>query len=749
MGNLLRQAITYSIACLYLLTASESLFGFDTQQDGRGAVNGIVTDFETDEPVGWTSILIEEVNRSAVAHEDGSFSFRNIPAGRYTLKTYRLGYENYTDRIIIAAGDTLDIVIKLKRSDYRSRDVEIRADRNTDELTRPVRTISGTELRQQLGRTLAETIVNEPGMSQRSMGSAPARPVLRGLGGDRLLILEDGNRTGDMSSSAPDHAVAIDPMNAERIEIIRGPASLIYGSNTLGGVINVSRGQIPTVLTEHLHGSGSLQLESVNTGAGTGFNIEGTSGNITARADLSARTASDIQTAKGSLDNTGINTISGSIGAGYINPWGVLGFSGNIFSSNYGIPGNFTGSHPNGVQIELVRRQLHAKLDYLPRLEVIKRIDFNFNYNYYFHKELEWSTDREIHDIVGAQYKLHTLNFNTLLRNNGWGPFSSGMIGLFGEFRDYTAGGFTFTPPVKEMGLALMAYQQAVTGRFTIDISARFDIRSVNPEEEIESRIIGLMRSRQFNGYSAGSRLTVEVNRWLDFGMNFMKTLRLPGIEELYSEGPHLPAYSYDTGNPELDAEEGFGLEVFAKIHSSAVKIDAAVFSNSVRNYLYPRNTGTESERRPLPVYQYSGDDVLMQGWELSYDILLLWNFSTSGTLSYVRGDLTEEDRPLPFIPPLTGKFDLEYNRRNFSVGTSLRTASGQNRLGDFEEPTAGYRVYDLFARYLFSSGKYLHTFTVGIDNLNDEDYRMHLSRVKSIMPEPGRNIKILYRVYF
>jgi iron complex outermembrane recepter protein len=745
----LKQAIIITVACFSFITAAKPLCAAESEQDSRGAVYGVITDAETDEPVGWTSVLIEEVNRTAVAHEDGSFSFRTIPAGQYTLRTYRLGYENYLQRINVTAGDTLNITIKLRRSVFRSREVEIRADRSTDELTRPVRTITGTELRQQLGRTLAETIVNEPGMSQRSMGSAPARPVLRGLGGDRLLILEDGNRTGDMSSSAPDHAVAIDPMNAERIEIIRGPASLIYGSNTLGGVINVSRGQIPTVLTEHLHGSGSLQLESVNTGVGTGFNIEGTEGKITARADLSARTASDIQTARGSLDNTAINTISGSVGAGYINPWGVLGLSGNIFSSNYGIPGDFTGSHPNGVHIELIRRQLHAKLDYLPQPEFLKRIDIGLSYNYYFHRELEWSTEREEHDIIGAQYKLHSLNFNTLIRNNSWGFFNSGMIGLFGEYRDYTAGGFTFTPPVRELGLAVMAYQQAVSGRVTFDLSARFDTRSVNPQQEVESRLIGLMRSRRFNGYSAGSRLTYEVSNWADVGMNFMKTLRLPGIEELYSEGPHLPAYSYDTGNPELDAEEGFGLEVFAKIHTGGLKIDAALFRNSISNYLYPRNTGTESERRPLPVYQYSGDDVLMQGWELSYELLLIWNLSTSGTLSYVRGDLKEDDRPLPFIPPLTGKFDIEYNRRNFSVGISLRTASSQNRLGEFEESTAGYSVIDLFARYMFSRGKYLHTFTVGVDNLTDEDYRMHLSRVKSIMPEPGMNIRILYRVYF
>jgi iron complex outermembrane recepter protein len=748
-----KQAILILVACflLYNLAGASSLSytEMDQDQETRGAIRGIVTDRQTGEPVGWASILLEEINRSAIAHEDGRFSFNNIPAGRYTLRTYRLSYENHIQEIIVSAGDTLALELRLMRHDFRSDAVVITAETPDDDLTRPERVISGTELRQQLGRTLAETIGNEPGMSQRSMGPAPARPVLRGLGGDRLLILEDGNRTGDMSATAPDHAVAIDPMNAERIELIRGPAALMYGSNTLGGVINVSRGQIPTVLSEHLHGSGSLQLESVNTGAGSGFNIEGSSGKISLRADLSGRMASDIETATGTLDNSSIETLSGSVGAGYIRSWGVLGLSGNLFSSSYGIPGNFIGSHPNGVRIEMIRRQLHAKADYLPGNKFYKRVDTGLNYNYYYHRELEWSSDSQAFDVIGSEFRLHTMNFTSLAHHNSWGPFRSGMFGVFGEFRDYASGGFTFTPPVREYALAAMLYQQARVARLTIDISARIDFRLTQPEEERESRLIGLMRSREFSGYSAGTRLTYEVNDWIDAGAGFMKTLRLPGLEELYSEGPHLPAYSYDIGNPELDTEEGYGLEIFSRFHLQRLRLEVAAFRNVINNYLYPRNTGLESERRPLPIYQYSGDDVIMSGWELNYDLDLFLNFSTSGSLSYVRGDLADEDRPLPFIPPLGGKINIQYNRADLTIGASVRIAAEQARVGEFEEPTDGYMVYDLFARYLFSSGKFLHTFSFGIDNLTDSDYRMHLSRVKSIMPEPGRNFKLLYRVYF
>jgi iron complex outermembrane recepter protein len=744
----LKQAILYVVVCL-LINTSLSGAGFSGQQAVRGTVSGVVTDIETGEAVGWASLLIEEINRSAVAHEDGTFLFRNIPPGRYTLRLYRLGYENFSRSINVTAGDTLHLNIQLSRSVFRSRDVVIRADRDDDLLTRPVRTISGTELRQQLGRTLAETIVNEPGLSQRSMGPAPARPVLRGLGGDRLLILEDGNRTGDMSGTAPDHAVAIDPMNAERIEIIRGPAALMYGSNTMGGVVNVSRGQIPTVLYDHWHGSGSLQLESVNMGASTGFNMEGTRGRWSMRADISGRIAGDIETAIGPLENTAINTFSGSAGAGFINPWGVVGVSGNIFSSSYGIPGDFIGSHPNGVQIEMIRRQLNTRVDLLPESEFLKRIDLGLNYNYYFHNELEWSNEAASFDLVGAQYRLHTVNLSGMLRHNSWGPFLSGMAGVFGELRDYTSGGFTFTPPVQEFGIAIMTYQQAVAGRFTFDVSGRLDVRSVNPAFETESRLIGRIASRRFAGYSAAGRITYELADWLDAGTNVIKTLRPPGIEELFSEGPHLPAYSFDIGNPRLDPEEGYGFELFLHIHRSGFRLETAAFINSIHRYLYPRNTGSESERRPMPIYQYSGDDVLMRGWEMSYRLDLSRHFTTSGTLSFVKGDLIDEDMPLPFMPPLSGKFNLEYNRNNFTAGTALRIAASQNRLGEFEEPTDGYLVYDLYARYLFSRGRYFHTFTLGIDNITNEDYRMHLSRVKSIMPEPGRNIRLLYRVYF
>jgi len=170
---------------------------------------------------------------------------------------------------------------------------------------------------------------------------------------------------------------------------------------------------------------------------------------------------------------------------------------------------------------------------------------------------------------------------------------------------------------------------------------------------------------------------------------------------------------------------------------------------NYFSNYLYPRNTGELSIRRPLPVYQITGDAVMMWGGEFLMEVEVTKSLSFDVTVSYVQGTITKTDQPLPFIPPITGKIDLQYTVLGFTIGTSVRFADKQNRLGEFEEATDAYQVYDVFAQYLMNRGKYLHTVSLMAENVTNETYRMHLSRVKSIMPEPGRNVKLLYRMYF
>ncbi|MCH8524506.1 MAG: TonB-dependent receptor [Balneolales bacterium] len=719
------------------------------EQPQRGSVTGTATDAETGAPVAYVTVVILELNRAGTGHEDGSFIVPNLAPGVYTLRVHRVGYAVQTRNVRVEAGQATRIDFKLRPSAFQSRAIEVTGRRiNNGEVYTPEIRISGRELRQHLGRTLAETLQNEPGMAQSTMGPAPARPVLRGLSGDRLVLLEDGRTTGDVSTSAPDHAVTIDPINSQYIEILRGPSALIYTSNAMAGVVNVVRGQIPTELPEHFHGAASVQGETVNQGLSAGLATYTSRGNLGIRGDLGLRLASDIQTPEGSLDNTAIQSLHGGLGLSRIDHRGLLGFSANAFLSSYGIPGDFIGSHPNGVKINLQRYQADVRRDIDARAPWLRNIRLNYTFSYYFHEELEFSPQRQAFDIVGYQAELLTNTFTARFTHDELGLATRGTFGVYAQHQYNRPGGFTFTPLTNDLSLALFGYQDIRLGDWNLHAGLRADVMTIIPIEEVETAI-GLRRQRTLANVSGGLQAMYPLSSRLSTSISLMRTVRMPGVEELFSEGPHLPAYSYETGNPDLNEEIGHGADWMLRFAAEHFGLQASVFYYTYSNYLYPRATGEESVRRPLPIYQFTGEPARLMGAEVLAEVDIFNGLRLTGTLSYVEGDLTRRNEPIPFIPPLTGKVDLKYTRGVYTIGSSARFASAQNRLGEFEEPTDGYRVFDAFAQAHFTHGTHMHTFSLTLENIADTTYRMHLSRVKAIMPEPGRNIKLLYRMYF
>ena len=225
-------------------------------------------DAESGQPVGWTTVVIEGLERARMSDAEGYFIFANVPPGAYVLQSLHVGYHEARFEVEVVAGDTTHVDLVIGHGALHVEEILVEGERTSpvSPLQTPEVVFSGSKLRQNLSRTIAETIDYEPGIAQRSMGPAPARPVLRGLGGDRLLMVEDGERTGDLSGSSSDHAVAIEPMTTKRIEVVRGPRTLLYGSNALAGVVNVVRGYVPSERPDGLGGSVTYQGESVNRG---------------------------------------------------------------------------------------------------------------------------------------------------------------------------------------------------------------------------------------------------------------------------------------------------------------------------------------------------------------------------------------------------------------------------------------------------------------------------------------------------
>lgn len=747
--------------------------GSETVISATGVIRGVVYDLESEEPVLLASVYIQDLNRGTVTREEGGFLLRNLPEGLLTLQVQHVGYETTHKQVRVHKDDTTEVRIGIRPSILRSSEIRIYARyMQEDEITTHVeRVLTGQQLRQQLGRTIAETLEDEPGMAQRTMGPAPARPVLRGLGGERLLILEDGGRTGDLSATASDHALTIDPMTAEHIELIRGPSALVHGSNTMGGVINVIRGQIPHDLPDRFSWSGTIKGETVNNGFSGGLRGYGPvtdrlplGDRMGFRFDLSGRNTSDMNTPAGTQMNTGITTLNASAGLSYIDHWGMLGFSGNVMDMKYGVPGGegLAEAHPNGVDLEMYRRYLESRFRRNFSDSRIRRLDMTWNYSYYYHKELEKPDDPTIPQPVGAEFGVLTHNGKVHLHHNNFLVFERGLVGIWLEHRDYASGGLTYTPETTEYSAAAYTFQERHIGRFNLQAALRYDYRHLSPEEKSSIFLPSDITSRTFTGFSGSVMGTLRIRSAMETGATLTRTHRSPIIEELYAEGPHLANFAYEIGNPGLSREHGWGSELFFRVSREHYHLHAALFRNQMNNYIFPQDTGEPSIRRDdLNTFQFTENKVLMTGAEASGQIMLHRRLLAGGTASYVRADFIEDDASFPFLvlenkeasvpmmPPLNSRLFLEYGHSRLKIGGAARLSAQQNRTDQFEEPTDAYTVFDLYTQYHTTRGHMLHTFSLTVENLADTEYRNHLSRIKSVMPEPGRNVKLLYRVYF
>ena len=732
------------IFCLFTIFLIHTVEGASFA--GDTSISGQVIDAEAGTPLVDVHVSLLRTAEGASLFRTGrtgEFRFDEIAPETYTLRFERVGYETLDQEIVVNA-DSTAMTVKLKRSPLQLGEVVVTP--GDEEYAHFEKTtdlnLSAQELGQQMGATIAETLSGEVGIAQRTMGRAAARPVIRGMGGDRLLILEDGGRTGDKSASAADHAVAIDPTTATNIEITRGPASLIYGSSALGGVVNVKREAIPQTLPNRPTMNLTFQGESVNSGltGTTGLTIP--IGDLAWRLELNRRHTDDTHTPIGILENTSLSQTNFSTGVSMVKDWGHFGISGGSYRSDYGIPGSPEG-HIQGVTIDLDRQRYEGNFEYGFQQSFLEKLKLHSTYTRYQHQEIESN------NTLGVEFGLLTYNLSALAYMHG-----DAVAGIWGEYRDHATGGFYWTPHTREMSLAGFYFKQKrLNDDLTLQGAIRYDVRRIEPFEDGAVTRAGAVQQRDFGGVSSAASGIYHWDDHLETGATLMKTFRTPGIEELFSDGPHLASYSYEIGNAELGSEDGFGTEAFLRYSAKRVKLNFTVFRNQIFSYLIPTNTGEKEWGSGaagwLWIYQYRGQDAVLDGAEFSVDAEIVSRLQAQVRMSYVRGTLADSESPLERIPPLNGKVALRYVTRSLKVHFTARLSDGQYRLSEFEEATDGYIVYDVGFQLAFPIWQLQHQAVVTVKNIFDTEYRQHLSRIKSVMPEPGRNMKLLYRLNF
>lgn len=721
---------TLALAAIGMLIAASAL-AQDLSGTVRAAADGL--------PVAGAFVRIHSTDTNHPTDIQGRFTIEAVGAEPVAIHVSHAAYVTWHGVVDPASGP---VEILLEAASYTVDEIVVTGGGGRDELidTSGSVGLSGVDLDRRLGGTLAATMADLPGVAQRSMGPASARPVVRGLDGNRLLVLEDGTSTGDLSASSPDHAVIVEPLLTEDIALVRGPAALQYGSNVIGGAVDVGRGAFPGHDIQTWNLALGSQLSSVDGGVAGQLGVKGRQGALVLRGDAVVRRTGDLRTPAGDLGNTDSDGWDLSSGASWLGDgWDLSAAAGRV-EAGYGIPGGFKGGHANGVDIELERTRYDGRLRVFDPGLGIERIEAVGSYKSYYHEELESS------GTCGVSFGLLTYDAQVQAR------FDHGtVVGLSLQHRDIATACLSFLPRTEEWSVGGFAYHKREYGGFDLEGALRWDHRTITPATA-DTNKTGVVRERDFGGVSGSVAGTWRLDEHQQLRATVTHTFQPPSLEELFSEGPHLAAYSYDVGNADLDVEQSWGAELEYRLESERVTATAAVFRYEIDGYIFAADTG-ELEYGPgdegfLSLYQYTGLDARLQGAELSAAYRLGSAWSLRSQASYVRGDLVgDNSASLPRIPPLAGRLELERRGERSRLTLTGRGAARQDRLGEFEDTTAGWFTCDATFEWEIPGDRWHHAIVLRGHNLLDREYRNHLSRIKSIMPEAGRGVSLVYQV--
>ena len=726
--------------------------------EGAPSLTGVVRD-TAGTPLPHAQVVIIGLNRGTSSNTAGEFFFDAVTPGRYEVYATLIGYA--PTRVAVVIPDTSEapvrITITLRATALQLPGIEITATRvATDplDLTQSTVELSGQALSRRVSTSVAQTLASEPGMTQRYSGPAASMPVIRGLTDDRIVVLENGERSGDLASSAPDHGVTIDPLRATQIEVVRGPAALQYGNNAIGGVVNVITQEIPTTVPNHVEGYFASQLESVSPGGA--FAASATvpvTRYVAVNGHGGVRTSDDTRIGGGGrLLNSDSRSTNAGVALGVIRERfaGGLGFSATGF--RYGLPGA-AGDDELGAFIRGDRQQLTARTDFRLAARAITAIRLDGTAQWYGHEEVEPEGE------VGTRFDLRTQTANAIARTRI--GTVSGAIGVGGLFKQYAPfGDEALTPAADSRSGGVFLFQDfplaaGDTAKVPhLHVGARYDVYDIVPGGDDPK--FGDPGSRRFNNMSGSVGITYPLGSDVALNANLSRAFRAPTVEELFSNGVHAARGTYEIGNSDLSAETNTGGEVLLRVRQPTISAQLSAYYNRINDYVtldFVRDTLVDGETMPLALY--TQDDATLRGFEGEVEAEVAPRIVAGLMGDLVRGELASGD-PLPFMPAARAGAIARYDDGRFSAGVSYRHVFAQDDVplaATDDDPsavaTAAYDLFDLSAGWTVIRGGLVHNITFRVDNALDKRYREATSRIKHFAFNPGRNVSLVYRVLF
>jgi len=754
---------------LAVLAALSALPGVSAR---AAVLSGKVTD-SNQAPLEKVQVVIPSLQKAAETGADGTFKLEGLRPGAYVVQFSRLGYDAQTRTVTLSGPEvssSLDITLSV--SPLAAAPITITAAPEArDTLTTPasVSVVQGRELDRRRAQSVISSIQDEPGVNMIAEGPTVVKPEIRGLNSQDIVIVQDGVRSEALQWGS-EHAPEIDAMGTDRIEVMRGANSLLYGSDALGGVISVSHPDLPNAKLGDgpLAGRLTTDVESVNRSAGEGVLLSGAQGDWGWRANLSQRDAGNFRTAnQGFVPNTGETEIGGDGAFGVRKDWGSLAFDYGRFDKRVEIQ-NPSGPFPAPLD-DLEFQVLHhdkgsVRANFLTdpaRLELIAGYDRANRSEY----DSPTAPDQIAH--------LHWIQSNYTMDAKAhlapMGPFQ-GTLGVSGLRRwEQSIGSAHLTPGYGEDSIGEYLYEELALGRFTFTFGARGDQSHYQVGQDSQIGIdpdagTGLNDphpvAKQALNYSAISGAVGGVYRISDpmaFAVNVGRGYRNPVPFELFAFGVHEGAGVFQMGNPGLQPETSLDTDASLRWSSGRLKAEAGVFRNYIHNYIYGTFTNlTDPSGGGLPVVEETQNNATIQGADFVVtgaptDWLTL---RSGGNL--VRGyndaynDPTLPNHNIPHVPADNLRVGAEVHDRrlwglaNPYFGGDVRFTKAQRRTGPEEIPTPGYALVGIKTGAEFAAMGNKVTLDAGVDNLFNKGYIDFNSILKEFNIEnPGRNVYV------
>ena len=613
---------------------------------------------------------------------------------------------------------------------------------SVNEMAQSAEVLSGEELERKKSNTVGETVKDELGVSSTYFAPGASRPIIRGLGSNRVRVLENGIDSLDASSVSDDHAVSIEPYFATQIEILRGPATLLYGPGAIGGVVNVINNRIPQTLTAspfNIDAGGSYS--TVSDGKIGAIEMSGSVNSFTWHVDGLKRDTNDYdipgyaneenRVDRGVLKNSDIETDNYSFGASHVGEQSLAGFAYTRLDSDYGVPGALEGD----IRIDLRQYRYDSLLETYEPFSNIESISLRTTYNNYRHFEIEEdgeiATTYENKELESRLEILHNLKAN-------W----TNAYGLQYNDREFSAvGEEAFVQPVDENRYGVFAITNFSNTDWILEGGARYDRTEYNPDMNVD---------RNFDVYSLSIGTTKLFNNGLSLSLYAAHAERAPQEVALYADGPHLATITYEVGDDNLDKEKSHNIELSLKQEKAAYSWVVNTYYNQIDDYIYLDITGRSDEDGMLDPNgeflfgTYQNEDAEFYGVEAEFVAPLYTNdhYAVDARVfgDYVRAKF-RNGGDVPRIPPARLGFGLNTIFGQWEGVTDLIFVSEQNNTADFETDTDGYTMLNTGITRTVSFDRTNIKLSLVGENLLDEEARQSTSFQKDRVPLPGRNI--------